>query len=56
MNDCYQRRAAECFLLADEISDPAERNAMNELALCWLRLLRARENREQTARTFGVPI
>jgi hypothetical protein len=47
--DIYQRRAVECFALADQIADPQERGVMRELALCWLRLLRASESRQQAA-------
>jgi len=49
--DFYQLRAAECFMLADQISDLQEREVMHELALCWLRLLdRANETRQQANR------
>jgi hypothetical protein len=48
--DFYQLRAVECFMLAERISNPQEREVMHELALCWLRLLeRANENRQQAA-------
>jgi hypothetical protein len=46
----YRQRATECFALADQISDPREREITHELALCWLRLLdRANENGRQAA-------
>jgi hypothetical protein len=49
ISNLYQRRAAECFALADQISDPQERDLMQELALCWLRLLRANEAGREAA-------
>jgi hypothetical protein len=45
----YRQRTVECLALADEISDPRERQIMNELGLCWLRLLeRVNENRRES--------
>jgi hypothetical protein len=35
----YHRRAAECSVLAHQISDSNERAIMQELARCWIRLL-----------------
>jgi hypothetical protein len=35
----YRKRAADCFALADQISDPFEGEIMHELGLQWLRLL-----------------
>jgi hypothetical protein len=44
----YRQRAAESFALADQASDPHEREILHELALCWLRLLkRLNENDRQ---------
>jgi hypothetical protein len=34
----YHRRAAECLMLAHQISDSNERAIMQELARCWIRL------------------
>jgi hypothetical protein len=39
----YHQRAAECSVLAHQISDSNERAIMQELARCWVRLL-ARTN------------
>jgi hypothetical protein len=36
--DRYQQRAVECFSLAEGFSDPRRREAMRQLAMCWLRL------------------
>ena len=48
--ELYEQRAAECFLLADELYDLQLRKVMHELALCWLRLAaRANENQQQAA-------
>jgi hypothetical protein len=35
----YHRRAAECLVLAHQISDSNERAIMQELARYWIRLL-----------------
>ena len=36
--DLHLQRALDCFLLADELPTPREREALRELALQWLRL------------------
>ena len=52
--DLYQQRAVECFSLADDFSDPQQREAMRRLALLWLHLFdQANENREQEAAPQG---
>jgi hypothetical protein len=48
--DFYRRRAAECFVLMHQVSDPHERGVIHELALCWLRLLEQRTKKGPTVR------
>jgi predicted acyl esterase len=36
--DLYYERATEFLLSAEKVSDPNKREAMQELAYCWLRL------------------
>jgi hypothetical protein len=40
----YLRRATELLLLSEHQSDPDERKAMRELALCWLRQAEAADH------------
>jgi hypothetical protein len=45
--DRYRQRAVECYSLADGFSDP-RREAMRQLATCWLRLSEpANESRQR---------
>jgi hypothetical protein len=37
--DLYRQRAMECYLLAEQLSDPDQRRTMRLLAGCWLRLV-----------------
>jgi hypothetical protein len=48
--DFYRQRAAECLVLAQQVSDPQEREVVRKLASYWLRLLgRAPSRREGEA-------
>jgi hypothetical protein len=44
--DLYRQRAIECYSLADGLSNPDQRNAMRQLAICWLRLEEAKKAHE----------
>jgi hypothetical protein len=46
-SDFYHKRAVECLLLGDEMSDLHEREVMHELAACWLRLVERAEERKR---------
>jgi hypothetical protein len=49
-SEFYHKRAVECLLLGDEMSDLHGREVMHELAACWLRLVeRAEEKRRQNS-------
>jgi hypothetical protein len=37
--DFYHQRALDCLVLAQQISDPQEREVVRKLANYWLRLL-----------------
>jgi hypothetical protein len=46
--DIYQQRAVECYSLAEDFSDPRRREAMRQLAICWLHLSEhANESRQR---------
>jgi hypothetical protein len=48
--DLYQKRAIECYSLAEEFSDPDQREIMRRLANFWLHLSeRAKEIRQHAA-------
>jgi hypothetical protein len=50
--DLYRQRAAECYSLAEDFSDPHRRAIMRQLAIFWLHLSdRANENPRQEAAT-----
>jgi hypothetical protein len=44
-SDYYHKRAEECLLLGEEMSDLHEREVMHELAACWLRLVERAEEK-----------
>jgi hypothetical protein len=46
-SDFYHKRAVECLLLGDEMSDLHEREVMHELAACWLRLVERAEEKKR---------
>jgi hypothetical protein len=46
--DLYRQRAIECYSLADDLSNPEQRNAMRLLAICWLHLEEAKEKAHET--------
>ena len=51
----YQRYAAECVLLAEQISNPEQKPRLLAMAQAWLRLAQLAEKNNQNDITYETP-
>lgn len=52
----YQRHAAECLLLAEQVADPASRTRLLAMAQSWARLLDLAEKNKRADPSVAVPL